>query len=158
MPIATSVVASAISCNHDGEYLLIRHPVRGWEPPGGRIESGEDLAAALAREVREETGLDIQVGALMGLYQNIGDVSQLIFAFAGEVVGGELHTSEESLAIDWFSADQAMKSIAQPGTLHRFQDLLAFSNGHVRYHSFRSTSHHAMPEYQVYTQRILNDS
>jgi 8-oxo-dGTP diphosphatase len=54
----------------DGRLLLVRRghdPGRGrWSVPGGRVEPGESLAAACAREVREETGLDVEVGALVG--------------------------------------------------------------------------------------------
>ncbi|MGQ0824726.1 MAG: NUDIX hydrolase [Actinomycetota bacterium] len=61
----------------DGAVLLVRN-ARGiatgkWAPPGGRVEFGETIRAAVAREVREETGIDVEVGALAGWVERIGD-------------------------------------------------------------------------------------
>lgn len=48
----------------EATWLLLhrREPVDAWDPPGGRMEEGEDLATAVKREVAEETGLTVQVG------------------------------------------------------------------------------------------------
>ena len=55
---------------HDGRLLVVQRghePGRGlWSVPGGRVEDGETVAAACAREVLEETGLVVEVGALVG--------------------------------------------------------------------------------------------
>ncbi len=65
----TYVVTSAI-VRRDGEILLVhqfrsRDPYPNWFLPGGRVEPGELLSAGLAREVKEETGLDVvEVGAV----------------------------------------------------------------------------------------------
>jgi 8-oxo-dGTP diphosphatase len=55
---------------HDGRLLLIRRarpPQAGkWSVPGGRVERGETLAEAVVREVREETGISVVAGQLLG--------------------------------------------------------------------------------------------
>jgi 8-oxo-dGTP diphosphatase len=60
-----------------GAILLVlrdREPGAGrWSVPGGRVEPGETLRAALAREVREETGIDVAVGDFAGWVERIGD-------------------------------------------------------------------------------------
>jgi 8-oxo-dGTP diphosphatase len=50
---------------HQGRVLLLLNERDEWDLPGGRPDSGEDHRAALAREVREETGLAVEVGALV---------------------------------------------------------------------------------------------
>ena len=57
----------------DGRLLMVRRgrePGRGlWSLPGGRVEAGESLSEAVRREVKEETGLDVAVGELAGVYE-----------------------------------------------------------------------------------------
>jgi 8-oxo-dGTP pyrophosphatase MutT (NUDIX family) len=58
------VAVVGLICRGDGSWLLLHRtrPSDAWDPPGGRMEQGEDLAEAVRREVAEETGLNIQVG------------------------------------------------------------------------------------------------
>jgi len=51
------------SAGAESRWLLIHRtrPFRAWDPPGGRVEAGEDLATAVVREVREEAGLAVDV-------------------------------------------------------------------------------------------------
>jgi ADP-ribose pyrophosphatase YjhB (NUDIX family) len=61
---------------HAGRLLLVqraRAPQAGrWTVPGGRVEPGEAVAAAVEREVREETGLAVRCGPLLGWAERIG--------------------------------------------------------------------------------------
>jgi len=74
---------------HDGRLLLIQRatdPGAGqWSLPGGRVESGETMEAAVAREVHEETGLRVRVGELVGWVERIDPAYHfVIFDFAAE--------------------------------------------------------------------------
>lgn len=75
--MARPEVAVGAVCVREAHLLLIQRahpPGQGqWALPGGRVEQGETLATALIREVREETALAIDVGALCGVAERIGD-------------------------------------------------------------------------------------
>ena len=88
-----------LAYDDEGRLLLIQRghePGRGlWSVPGGRVEPGEDDAAALVREMREETGLEVAPGPL------VGRVRRGRFAIADyrcTVVGGTLCAGDDALA------------------------------------------------------------
>ena len=73
----------------DGSLLMVQRdtePARGlWTLPGGRVEAGEFLSQAVAREVREETGLDVVPGGLVGILEVPGDPHYVILDFAATI-------------------------------------------------------------------------
>jgi ADP-ribose pyrophosphatase YjhB (NUDIX family) len=86
-----------LAYDDEGRLLLVQRanePGRGlWSVPGGRVEAGEDDAAALVREMREETGLDVSPGPL------VGRVRRGPFAIADyrcTVVGGTLRAGDDA--------------------------------------------------------------
>lgn len=74
--VRPTVAVGGIAFDDQGRVLLIqrgRPPSAGrWTIPGGRVESGETLAEACARELAEETGLVVQVGPLVEVLERIG--------------------------------------------------------------------------------------
>lgn len=92
----------AVITRPDGQVLLIKRgnePGRGlWSLPGGRIEAGESDVIAVAREVREETGLIVQVGQLAGRVQrgryDIAD-------YFATVLSGDLLAGDDALDATW---------------------------------------------------------
>ena len=63
-------------------------PSRGlWSVPGGRVEKGEYLSAAVAREVLEETGVTVAVKDLLGILEVVGEPHYVILDYLAEVVG-----------------------------------------------------------------------
>lgn len=126
------VAVSGLVTNSKGEVLLIRHPKRGWEMPGGQVEEGESLIEALQREILEESGAVTEIGALVGVYSNIKLPTKVIFAFLGTWVSGDLTTSSESLEVEWVARDEVLPRITHPAIYDRMRDLLSFS-GKVTY-------------------------
>jgi len=89
------VAVGAIVYDPSGRVLLIergRPPgVGSWSVPGGKVESAETLAQALAREVREETGLVVEIGPLACVVERITDDHHyVILDYVARVIGGEL--------------------------------------------------------------------
>jgi 8-oxo-dGTP diphosphatase len=87
----------------DGRVLLLLNERGEWDLPGGRPDPGEDHQAALKREVREEAGLDIDVGALLGehLFEVLPQRFVRIVAYVCELRGGEMTLSHEHLETCW---------------------------------------------------------
>jgi 8-oxo-dGTP diphosphatase len=94
--------AGAIVLDEHGRLLLVRRgrePDRGrWSLPGGRCEPGETAAAAVAREVREETGLQVVSGQVIGRIDRPGPDGAVyrIEDFACTVTGGTLRAGDDA--------------------------------------------------------------
>jgi 8-oxo-dGTP diphosphatase len=103
------VSASVIVLNDNNEILLMKGR-RGWEMPQGCVEEGESIRQAAIREVKEETGIDIELIKFCGIYQNItrGVCNNI---FTGKPVGGTLTTSNESDEVGFFTLEQANEMI-----------------------------------------------
>lgn len=113
-PHATSIVPSAnvVVTNEDGAILLIRRSDNGnWALPGGAMDLGESLPETAVRETAEETGVDVEVTGLVGiftdprhlvLYTSNGEVRQeFSVVFTARPVGGSPATSPESTEVRW---------------------------------------------------------
>lgn len=100
------VAVGAIVFDDRGRVLLVergRPPGVGrWTVPGGRLEGGETLAQAVAREVREETGLEVEVGALACVVERISEgYHYVILDYMARVVGGTLTAGDDARAVRW---------------------------------------------------------
>jgi ADP-ribose pyrophosphatase YjhB (NUDIX family) len=93
-------VAGVITDDHGRALLIQRADNHRWEPPGGVLELGESITDGLRREVREETGLDVEPIALTGVYKNMtrGIVA---LVFRCKITGGDLTTTDEASAFRW---------------------------------------------------------
>jgi len=125
------VSVAALVTNDEGKILLVNSPWRGWEYPGGLIEPGETFEAALHREVREESGVEIEITGFVGICKNVGmDIVNI--DFTARYAGGELTTSEESTEVGWFTAEEAFRMITFPLTKKRLANMLeGNANAHL---------------------------
>jgi 8-oxo-dGTP diphosphatase len=97
--------------------LLIRRahaPLLGeWSLPGGVLECGETLRDAAVREAREETGLVVEVGEMLGVYERVirSDDARVryhyvLIDFLCRAVGGDLKAGSDAADVRWFTRDE----------------------------------------------------
>ena len=135
-PKANSIVpaASAIVTNAEGKILLERRRDNArWGLPSGVMEIGETIGETIVREVKEETGLDIRVDYLVGVYTNPhhviafsdGEVrQQFSLCFACTLLGGEIQVSSESFEVGFFSPEEIEQLHLHPSLSLRIKHYL----------------------------------
>jgi 8-oxo-dGTP diphosphatase len=115
-PTWLPVVAGII--RREKSVLLGRRPEGGslaglWEFPGGKIELGEFPEGALARELKEELGIDSEIGSLLfATSHNYGDVGVLLLFYEVKYWKGQPQTQHHS-ELKWFNAEE-LKTAALP--------------------------------------------
>jgi 8-oxo-dGTP diphosphatase len=121
----------------NGSMLLVKTHLRGWEPPGGQVEQGEDLVSALQREIREESGCAVQVGRLVGIYSNVAAPEKVMFTFLCEHVAGTPAPSAETPEVGFYSVDEAQALVTHPTQALKLRDALEEGPG-VVYRVYRT--------------------
>ena len=136
-PPANSLVpaASAIVVDGDGGLLLHRRRDNDkWALPGGAMELGESLRDCVIREVREETGFDVEVVGIVGTYSDPkhvfayddGEVRQeFSICFLCRICGGSLGASEESHEVRFFGVAELDNLAMVPSIRRRIDDYLS---------------------------------
>jgi len=105
------VPATGCVVEQQGAVLLARRkfePWKGcWYIPSGFVEYGDEVEETARREVREETGLVVELGTLFGVYSYFDDPRQdgIIILYRAAVVGGALEAGDDAAEVDFFHAD-----------------------------------------------------
>ncbi|MFG3603754.1 NUDIX hydrolase [Micromonospora chersina] len=132
-PRANSIVVAVsvfVRNVHDQVLLIQRTDNDLWSLPSGGQEIGETVAQTAVRETREETGVDVDVVGLVGVYSDPGHVieysngevrQQFSLCFRGRPLRGELTPSDESADVRWVSRDELAALSIHPSTRLRIE-------------------------------------
>ncbi|MFO1417053.1 MAG: NUDIX domain-containing protein [Methylotetracoccus sp.] len=100
-----SVSVAGIVVRDDGRVLVIKRNDNGhWEAPGGVLELDESFEEGVQREVMEETGLEVTVERLTGVYKNLTH-GIVALVYRCRLTGGEPHATEEAREILWMTKE-----------------------------------------------------
>lgn len=108
-------IAVNVAVIHEGKVLLTRREdFEVWCLPSGGVEEGESLAEAALRETKEETGVDVELTRLVGVYSRLGGMPDVhAILFAGKPIGGELKPQPgETIEVKYFAFDELPNEMA----------------------------------------------
>lgn len=125
-------LAVIVAVIEEGKVLLTkREDFEVWCLPGGSVEEGETLAEGAIREAKEETGLDVELTRLVGVYSRMGGGMHDVHAvlYTARQVGGALKTQpNETIEVAYFPFDQLPDEILF-GHKKRIQDAIQGRSG-----------------------------
>ena len=129
MPSVTAIVP-----NERGQLLLVHKTDNDlWALPGGAMDVGESMAETVVREVKEETGIDVAVLGVVGIYTNPNHVmayddgevrQQCSICFTTRLLGGQLATSSETSEVEWVAPDRMNRLNIHPSMRLRIDHYL----------------------------------
>ncbi|WP_280442670.1 NUDIX hydrolase [Nocardia brasiliensis] len=126
------VAVSALVRDGQGRILMIRRTDNDkYSIPGGGQEVGETVTEAVVREVQEETGIDVEVTGMIGVFSDPGHVisyddgevrQEFSICFDANPVGGELRPSSESKEVKWVEPQDLSTLDIHPSIRLRIQE------------------------------------
>ncbi|MFD7885112.1 NUDIX hydrolase [Streptomyces bauhiniae] len=133
MPLHSVSVAGVV-VRDDGRVLVIQRADNGtWEPPGGVLELDERPEDGAVREVLEETGIEVSVERLTGVYKNMSR-GVVALVFLCRPVAGVERTSSESTAVRWLTLEEAGEVMGEVYAVRVLDALDATLTPYVRSH------------------------
>ncbi|MBM7585657.1 8-oxo-dGTP pyrophosphatase MutT (NUDIX family) [Bacillus pakistanensis] len=144
MQMPVHIVAALGFVENDQEEILVVKERRSgkWVFPGGQVEVGENLMDGIIREVKEESGIDVEISHLTSIYSNTGTYeghsgvkivpTKVMFDFVCKPVGGGLATSDETSDSRWVSKEEVLDMVSDPALRIRYQAYLDY-NGNINY-------------------------
>ena len=100
---------AAVVLVYDGHRLLmvkrgVEPAMHRWAFPSGYVDRGEVVERAAMREVKEETGLDVELDCFIGIYSLEGN-PVILAVFSAHTTGGELQAGHDAQEAEWFAVD-----------------------------------------------------
>ncbi|MGD8403815.1 MAG: NUDIX domain-containing protein [Anaerolineales bacterium] len=121
----TEIAVNVAVLQNNKILLTQRDDFETWILPGGGVEPGESVAQAAIRETKEETGLEVELTKLVGIYSRLGNLLKgHVVLFIGKQIGGEIKCQPgETIAVEWFPFDQIPGPLSL-GHRRRIQDVI----------------------------------
>jgi ADP-ribose pyrophosphatase YjhB (NUDIX family) len=118
-----TIGAFAIILDEQDRVLLChRRDYDLWNLPGGGVEANESPWECVIREVKEETGLDVQVESLAGVYSKRNS-TDIVFSFICKVIGAKITLTDEADKIEYFAVNEIPHNTS-PNQVERIKDIL----------------------------------
>ncbi|WP_226659248.1 NUDIX hydrolase [Pseudalkalibacillus hwajinpoensis] len=127
------VVYTLLYNESDDQVLMVQNKKHdNWSLPGGAVEKGETLVQAAVREMREETGLKVEVGEVLSVNEAfIGNHHAHFFTFRGKITGGTIAIQDTETIADAKWMDRAEADVWMPYYQGGIQSLLQASIPYV---------------------------
>lgn len=125
-PTFTIGVFGIIPDDNNRVLLCLRNDYDFWNLPGWGMEQGETPRDAMIREAKEETGLEVDITRLIGIYSK-PENNEIVFLFACKKIWGQITLNEEARDIQYFSREN-IPSNTPPKHTERIKDFLENKN------------------------------
>ncbi len=127
-------VAAVVLVSKDRKLVMVRRAIEPaigrWSFPSGYVDRGEVVEDAARREVKEETGIDVELTDFVGLYSRTGSLV-ILAAYAADAVGGTLNPGSEAQEVALFSPAE-LPPLPFPHDDQIIQDWTALKSGRDR--------------------------